>query len=77
MRFQGVQMVQATTNGTDNNIMFNARVDYPFKEWLVTSVGYDLYWNGSNRMLTGMPPAGSVPVDYTKHVVYLRLTLQY
>jgi hypothetical protein len=79
MRYQGVQAVQATTNGTDNNFMLDVRADYPFKEWLIGSVGYDLYLNRSNRALLGpggtMP--GSVPVDYTKNVVYVRLSFQY
>jgi hypothetical protein len=79
MRFQGVQPVQATSNGTDNNFMLNIRVDYPFRDWLIGSVGYDLFVNRSNRMLLGpggtMP--GAVPVDYTKNVVYLRLSFQY
>ena len=79
MRFKGVQAVQATTDGTDNNFALNTRVDYPFKDWLIGSVGYDLYLNRSDRMLLGpggtMP--GAVPVDYTKHVVYARISFQY
>ncbi len=80
MRFSGVQMIQATTDGTDNVVTLNVRVDYPFKDWLIGSLGYDLYIDRSNRMLLvgGTPPQpGAVPVDYTKHVVYLRLTFQY
>jgi len=79
MRYKGVQMVQATNDGTDNNFMLNFRVDYPFKEWLIASVGYDLALNRSDRLLTvgtGTTPATS-PVDYTKNVVYLRLSFQY
>jgi len=79
MRFKGVQAVQATTDGTDNNLMLNVRVDYPFKDWLIGSVGYDFYLNRSDRMLavgTGTSPA-TVPVDYTKNVVYLRISFQY
>jgi hypothetical protein len=82
MRFKGVQLVQATTDGTDNNFQLRMRVDYPFKNWLISSVGYDLYLNRSDRMLitmpgTGGPAPGTVPVDYTKHVVYLSLSFQY
>lgn len=79
MRFQGVQAIQATTNGTDNNFMLNVRVDYPFKDWLIGSVGYDLFLNRSNRMLTAGTPTMpvAVPVDYTKNVVYLRISFQY
>jgi hypothetical protein len=79
MRFKGVQPVQATTDGTDNNLMLNVRVDYPFKDWLIGSVGYDLYFNKSDRTLlagAGTMPA-TVPVDYLKNVVYLRLSFQY
>ena len=80
LRFNGVNpIIQATTNGTDNYITLNVRLDYPFKEWLIASVGDDLFYNNSNRMLTvGMAGApGTVPVNYTRNVVYLRLTLSY
>ena len=79
LRFNGVQPVQATSNGTDNNLAVNVRVDFPFKDWLIGSVGYDLYYNNSNRVLMSGTPAnpGIVPVDYTKNVVYLRLSFQY
>jgi hypothetical protein len=79
-RFKGVQMIQATTDGTDNVIILNVRVDYPFRDWLFASVGYDLQLNRSNRQLVTGPAGvtpGVVPVDYTKHVVYLRLTASY
>jgi len=80
LRYNGVQMIQATTDGTDNVIMLNVRVDYPFKDWLFVSAGYDLTLNRSNRTIAlgagGVTP-GLVPVDYTKHVVYLRLTASY
>jgi hypothetical protein len=79
-RYKGVQMIQATTDGTDNYLTLNVRADYPFKDWLIASVGYDLFFNASNRMLltggTG-PTPGVVPVDYNRNVVYLRLTFQY
>lgn len=76
-RFKGVPMVQGTTDGTDNYITLNVRVDYPFKDWLFGSVGYDLYFNKSDRMLLAMPPAVIVPVDYVRNVVYLKLTAAY
>jgi hypothetical protein len=82
LRFNGVQAVQATTDGTDNMVELNVRVDYPFKDWLFASVGYDLLLDRSNRKLTIGTPGSPmvpelVPVDYTKHVVYLRLTATY
>jgi hypothetical protein len=78
MRFKGVQAIQATTDGTDNYITLNLRVDYPFKNWLIGSVGNDLFVNKSDRMLTStMPTPAIVPVDYVRDVVYLRLTFQY
>jgi hypothetical protein len=78
-RFSGVQMIQATTDGTDNLIVLNTRVDYPFKDWLIASLGYDLLVNKSNRTLVtmGATAPGTVPVDYLKNVVYLSLTFQY
>jgi len=79
LRFNGVQAIQATSNGTDNYITLNVRIDYPFKNWLIASVGNDLFFNKSNRSIaTGVPPAAAtVPVDYIKDVVYVRLTFQY
>jgi hypothetical protein len=59
--------------------MLNVRVDYPFRDWLIGSVGYDFYLNRSDRMLAvgaGTMPA-TTPVDYTKNVVYLRISFQY
>jgi hypothetical protein len=79
LRYNGVQPIQATTDGTDNYVTLNLRVDYPFKDWLFGSVGYDLYVNVSNRMLATMvmPTPGTVPVDYNRNVVYIRLTASY
>ena len=78
-RFKGVQPVQATMDGTDNYVTLNTRVDYPFKEWLIGSVGYDLYFNASDRtlMMGGGVMPGVVPVNYVRHVAYLRVQLQY
>jgi hypothetical protein len=77
-RFKGVQPIQATTDGTDNYITLNTRVDYPFRDWIIGSVGYDMYFNTSNRVLmVGATMPGTVPTDYLRHVVYLRLTFQY
>jgi hypothetical protein len=76
-RFKGVQPIQATTDGTDNYITLNSRVDYPFKDWLIGSVGYDLFFNTSDRTLMLNTTPGVVPVNYLRHVVYLRLQLQY
>lgn len=81
MRFAGVNpLIQATSNGTDNNFILNVRVDYPFKDWLIGSVGYDGYFNKSNRTLMvavtpGVP--GTIPTDYVRNVVYIRLTASY
>jgi hypothetical protein len=82
-RFQGIPptagLPQGMTTRTDNYITLNTRVDYPFKEWLYASVGYDLQFNKSNASLALMPTTGApgLPVDYIKHVVYLRLTFWY
>jgi hypothetical protein len=77
LRYKGVQAVQATTDGTDNYITLSVAVDYPFKQWLIGSIGNQLYFNKSDRTITAAPPAAVVPVDYIKDVVYLRLTFQY
>ncbi len=77
-RFAGIQATQATTpNRTDNYLTMNTRVDYPFKDWLFGSVGYDLYYNNSNGQIMLGAPVGTVPVDFLKHVVYVRLSLLY
>lgn len=79
-RFKGIVMMgpsaEANPNRTDNYVTVNARVDYPFKDWLFGSVGYDLQANVSNGNLN-LGVAGVVPVNYTKHVVYLRLSVAY
>jgi hypothetical protein len=85
-RFQGIPSTAGldpgVTTRTDNYITLNTRVDYPFKDWLWASAGYDLQYNKSNEKLSLTPPGGGmptagIPVDYTKHVVYLRLTFWY
>jgi hypothetical protein len=76
-RFQGVQPIQATTNGTDNYVTLNSRVDYPFKDWLIGSVGYDLYFNHSDRTLTTNLTPAVIPVNYLRHVVYVRMQLHF
>lgn len=79
-RFKGIlpmgPSAETNVNRTDNYFTLNARVDYPFKDWLFGSVGYDLQANVSNGNLN-LGVAGVVPVDYTKHVVYLRLSVAY
>lgn len=75
-RYNGVMPAQATTDGTDNYVEASVRIDYPFMRWLFASAGYDLYLNRSNRTILGPTPLG-VPVDYTRNVVYLRLTASY
>lgn len=79
-RYQGIipngPSAETVTGRADNYFTLNARVDYPFKDWLIGSVGYDLQANLSNGALN-LGVAGLLPVNYTKHVVYLRLTLAY
>ncbi|MDB4968031.1 MAG: hypothetical protein JWN44_3720 [Myxococcales bacterium] len=87
-RYQGIQpdpmtqppSAETNPNRADNIFTLNARGDYPFKDWLFGSVGYDLALDRSNGMLNlgnGVGQPGLIPVDYTKHVVYLRLTVSY
>jgi hypothetical protein len=84
-RYQGIFIPAGGTSGpqaetnvnrVDNYITLNVRADYKLKDWLFASVGYDLQANVSNGQLD-LGVAGLVPVDYTKHVVYLRLSLVY
>jgi hypothetical protein len=83
-RYQGINPAQAivnaggmaTTNRTDNYVSFDFRLDYPFKDWLGISFGYNLQFNSSDARLS-LGPAGTVPVDYTKSEVWLRLGVLY
>src|SRR5206468_3132145 len=78
IRFQGIQPSASitttagviTSHRTDNAISFDARVEYPIKRWLITTVGYLLQWNSSDSALR---ENFLFPLDYTKHEVYLRL----
>jgi hypothetical protein len=77
-RFQGIQMVSAsTTPRTDNIFLLNTRVDYPFRDWLFGSVGYDLQADVTNGSIMTLAPGGLYPANYLKHVVYLRVTVAY
>jgi hypothetical protein len=82
-RYQGIPptagLPLGQTTRTDNYITLNARADYPFKTWLWLSLGYDLQVNRSDSKLVFDPTmtAGGLPVDYIKHVVYLRLQFWY
>ncbi len=77
-RFQGIQQAQGlnTTTRTDNTIVFDLRVDYPFKDWLIASVGYTLSWNNSDSSID-LGTKGLVPLDYTKNEVFIRLAILY
>ncbi len=65
---------------TDNNLLFDLRLEYPFKDWLVATAGYTLTYNNSDAQLLTAGAAGTtvlVPLDYLKHEVYLRLSVLY
>ncbi|HZS38114.1 MAG TPA: hypothetical protein VFF06_14855 [Polyangia bacterium] len=65
---------------TDNNLVFDLRLEYPFKDWLQAGVGYTLTYNNSDSQLLRPSTAGTfllVPLDYLKHEVYLRLSVIY
>lgn len=77
-RFQGIPMSAAsTTPRTDNVFTFNTRVDYPFRDWLIGSVGYDLSADVTNASVMTLAAGGLYPANYLKHVVYLRVTVAY
>jgi hypothetical protein len=64
----------------DNNVIFDLRVDYPFKDWLQASVGYTLTYNSSDATLLTPTTGGTfllIPLNYIKHEVYLRLAVLY
>lgn len=65
---------------TDNYISFDLRLDYPFKPWLVSSLGYDLQYNATPAALVTnvMNPAiGLLPLSYLTNEVWLRIAVLY
>lgn len=78
IRYQGIPVSAAVLNQTrtDNLLGFDFRVDYPFKDWLIASLGYTLQYNQTDATLaTG--PSLLVPLNYIKHEVFLRLSVLY
>jgi hypothetical protein len=67
---------ETVANRVDNLITLNVRIDYPFKDWLFLSLVNDLQVNVSNGALS-LGVAGTVPPNYTKDVIGLRLTASY
>ena len=58
---------------------FDLRLDYPFKDWLVASLGYDLQFNATPASLTAgtmMNPV-LIPLGYLKNEVWLRIGVLY
>jgi hypothetical protein len=91
-RFQGILPVTGvcqtmagmpapmTCTRTDNLFQLNVRLDYPFKEWLIGSIGYDLSLDRSDSQIATITVAGLpglVPVNYTKHEAWAQITLAY
>ncbi len=83
-RYQGITIngmipvIAADGQRTDNGFTFNARVDYfAYKNFLALSLGYDMNLLRSDKELplNGLP--GLIAADYTKHEVYLGLSLLY
>jgi hypothetical protein len=67
------------TDRIDNFIAFDARVDYPFKDWLIMSLGYDLQYNVTDAKLGSAGAAATqiIPLNYLKNEVWLRLAVLY
>ena len=63
----------AGVNRTDHLLTLHAQVDYPFKDWLFASVGYDLGKNFSDCTLT----VGLLPCNYLRNDVWLRMSVAY
>jgi len=80
IRYHGITDVNGLMplgSRTDNFIRFNARVDYPFKDFLIGSLGYDLTWDQTDSMLLGTTPGGLIGLGYLKHEVWLRFSVLY
>ena len=60
-------------NRTDNLLQLHAQIDYPFKDWLFASIGYDLGKNYSDCTLT----VGGLPCSYLRNDVWLRMSVAY
>jgi hypothetical protein len=66
------------TSRTDNYLTLILGVDYPFKDWLIGGVGYVLQYNQTDAQLgTALPGAMTVPLNYLKNEVFLRLSMLY
>jgi hypothetical protein len=73
----GVTM-PSDTERTDNGFTFNARVDYfAYKSWLALSLGYDLNLVRADHEIPLGPGLGTQSADFTKHEVFLSLSIFY
>jgi len=81
IRYQGIPAsasLMPPDTRTDNYIRLNARVDYPFKDFLIGSFGYDLQWDGTDsQLMMTVPGVPLVGLGYLKHEVWLRLSVLY
>jgi hypothetical protein len=78
LRYSGIQPGSslASPDRTDNFLNFGVNVFIKFKDWVRLGVGYDLTYNQTDAMLNN-GAAGLVPLNYTKHEVWLRLAFYY
>ncbi len=78
LRYQGIPPEASLNMPTrsDHFITFGVNVFVKLKEWLSIGVGYDLRYNNSDAQLA-VGAAGLIPLDYTNHEVWLRLSLRY
>jgi hypothetical protein len=80
IRYQGIPPAAALMppdTRTDNNVRLDVRLDYPFKDYLVGSLGYDLQFNSTDSQLIGGVPGGLIGLGYLKHEVWLRFSVLY
>jgi hypothetical protein len=87
IRYQDIQLASGLVDNasmplrsrTDNYLNFDARVDYPFKDWLIGSLGYVLQYNNTNADLASASALATqpIPLNYLKHEVWLRLAVLY
>ena len=82
IRYQGISPSTGIvpTDRKDNYLNLDVRFDYPFKDYLIGSLGYVLQYNNTNAQLNATVPGGVmqfIPLDYIKHEVWLRLSFLY
>jgi hypothetical protein len=80
IRYQGITDVNGVMplgSRTDNFVRLNLRVDYPFKDYLIGSIGYDLQYDQTDSMLLGATPGALIGLGYLTNEVWVRFSVLY